>query len=118
MKMLDDQIYVIIGKRIRNYRKRAGYSQEALAKKAGLFYAYLGQIERGESKASLRSIFKIATALEMPLEILFENIIKNETDTETLSAEAYDLIDGLTIKEQKAVIKLLKEIIEYRKLIE
>ncbi|MGO0862675.1 selenide, water dikinase SelD, partial [Clostridioides difficile] len=43
MQMLDDQIYVIIGKRIRNYRKRAGYSQEALAKKAGLFYAYLGQ---------------------------------------------------------------------------
>ncbi|HID9563042.1 TPA: helix-turn-helix domain-containing protein [Clostridioides difficile] len=55
--MLEEQIYAIIGKRIRNYRKRAGYSQEALAKKAGLFHAYLGQIERGESKASLRSIF-------------------------------------------------------------
>ncbi|CCL32483.1 TPA: helix-turn-helix domain-containing protein [Clostridioides difficile] len=114
--MLEEQIYAIIGKRIRNYRKRAGYSQEALAKKAGLFHAYLGQIERGESKASLRSIFKIANALEMPLEILFENIIQNEKDPETLSSEAYELIDSLTSKEQKAIIKLLKEIIEYRKL--
>ncbi|MCC0726743.1 helix-turn-helix domain-containing protein [Clostridioides sp. ZZV14-6045] len=113
--MLEDQIYTIIGKRIRNYRKRAGYSQEILAKKAGLFHAYLGQIERGESKASLRSIFKIANALEMPLEILFENIIHNEKDSETLSSEAYEIIDSLTAKEQKEIIKLLKEIIEYRK---
>ncbi|MDI7818065.1 helix-turn-helix transcriptional regulator [Clostridioides difficile] len=114
--MLEDKIYDIIGKRIRNYRKRAGYSQEVLAKKAGLFPAYLGQIERGESKASLRSIFKIATALEMPLEILFENIIQNEKDNDTISFEAYDLIDSLTVKEQKAIVKLLKEIIQYRKL--
>ncbi|HID9563043.1 TPA: hypothetical protein ACXI2H_001274 [Clostridioides difficile] len=52
----------------------------------------------------------------MPLEILFENIIQNEKDPETLSSEAYELIDSLTSKEQKAIIKLLKEIIEYRKL--
>ncbi|HBF7094555.1 TPA: helix-turn-helix transcriptional regulator [Clostridioides difficile] len=112
--MLEDEIYNIIGKRIRNYRRRAGYNQSTLAKEAGLFPSYLGQIERGESKASLRSIFKIANALEMPLEILFENIIQNEKDTETLSSEAYELIDSLTVKEQKAMIKLIKEIIEYR----
>lgn len=113
--MLEDEIYDIVGKRIRNYRRKSGYSQEALAKKAGLFPVYLGQIERGESKASLRSIFKIATALEMPLEILFENIIQNEKDVETISFEAYELIDSLTVKEQRAMIKLIKEIIEYRK---
>lgn len=114
--MLEDEIYIIVGKRIRNYRKRTGYSQEMLAEKAGLFSAYIGQVERGESKASLRSIFKIANALEMPLEILFENIIHNEDETETLTSEAYELIDNLTVKEQKAIIKLIKEIIEYRKL--
>lgn len=111
----EDEIYNVIGKRIRNYRRKAGYNQNTLAKKTGLFPDYIGQIERGESKASLRSIFKIANALEIPLEVLFENIIQNENDVETLSSEAYELIDSLTVKEQKAIIRLIKEIIEYRK---
>ncbi|MCC0664568.1 helix-turn-helix domain-containing protein [Clostridioides sp. ZZV15-6597] len=110
-----DEIYNIIGKRIRNYRRKTGYSQEELAEKAELFPTYLGQIERGESKASLRSILKIANALEMPLEVLFENIIQNEEHIDTMSSECYELIDSLTLKEQKAMINLIKEIIEYRK---
>ncbi|HBG5344036.1 TPA: helix-turn-helix transcriptional regulator [Clostridioides difficile] len=110
-----DEIYNIIGKRIRNYRRKSGCSQEELARKAELFPTYLGQIERGESKASLRSILKIAGALEMPLEILFENIIQNEEHIDTMSSECYELMDSLTLKEQKFMVKLIKEIIEYRK---
>ncbi|CZR99528.1 anaerobic benzoate catabolism transcriptional regulator [Clostridioides difficile] len=111
-----NKIETIIGKRIRNYRKRLKYSQEALSQKAGIFPAYLGQIERGEKRASLNSILKIATALEMPLEILFENIVLNEKHVDTISSQCYELIDGLTLKEQKAILKLLKEIIKYREL--
>ncbi|HEK4907954.1 TPA: helix-turn-helix transcriptional regulator [Clostridioides difficile] len=111
-----DKIEVIIGNRIRNYRKRLGYSQEILAQKSGLFHTYIGQIERGERKASLQTILKIANALEMPFEILFENIVLNDKYVDTISSQCYELIDSLTLKEQKAILKLLKDLIEYRNL--
>lgn len=111
-----DKIESIIGKRIRNQRRRLGYSQDALAKKIDLFPTYIGQIERGERKASLRTILKIANALEMPLEVLFENIIQNENHIDTISSQCYELVDSLELKEQKSILKLLQEIIEYRKL--
>ncbi|EMJ4245477.1 helix-turn-helix domain-containing protein [Clostridioides difficile] len=108
-----DKIYSIIGKRIRNFRKSLGYSQETLGKKIGVAYTYIGQIERGEKRASFHSLLKIANALELPLEVLFENIILNEKEVETVSSECYELIDALTLKEQKVMLKLIKEIIEY-----
>ncbi|MCC0697246.1 helix-turn-helix domain-containing protein [Clostridioides sp. ES-S-0048-02] len=111
-----NKIEIIIGNRIRNYRKRLGYSQDMLAEKADLYPAYIGQIERGEKRASLHSILKIANALEMPLEILFENIILNESHVDTISSQCYELIDGLSAKEQKAMLKLIKDIIKYKEL--
>ncbi|CZR99527.1 anaerobic benzoate catabolism transcriptional regulator [Clostridioides difficile] len=111
-----NNIEKIIGKRIRNHRRRLGYSQDVLANKTDLFPAYIGQIERGERRASLRSILKIANALELPLEVLFENIIQNEKYVDTMSSQCYELIDSLTLQEQEAILKLVKEIIDYRKL--
>lgn len=117
VKILEsNKIESIIGKRIRNYRKRLGYNQEVLSKKAGIFPTYLGQIERGEKRASLNTIFKIANVLELPLEVLFENIIQNEKYVDTMSSQCYELIDSLTLQEQEAILKLVKEIIDYRKL--
>ncbi|WP_235698748.1 helix-turn-helix domain-containing protein [Clostridioides difficile] len=96
-----DKIYIIIGKRIKNFRKKLGYSQKTLAERVGVAYTYIGQIERGEKNASFHSLLKIANALEMPLEILLENIILNDEEVETVSFECYELIDALPLKEQK-----------------
>ncbi|MCC0697247.1 helix-turn-helix domain-containing protein [Clostridioides sp. ES-S-0048-02] len=111
-----NKIETIIGNRIRNYRKRLGYSQETLAEKANLHHTYIGQIERGERSASLHSILKVANVLEIPLEILFENIILNESQVDTIPSQCYELIDKLTLKEQEAILKLIKDIITYREL--
>ncbi|HBH4034440.1 TPA: helix-turn-helix transcriptional regulator [Clostridioides difficile] len=108
-----EKIYTIIGKRIKNFRKKLGYSQKTLAEKVGVAYTYVGQVERGEKRASFHSLLKIANALEMPLEILLENIILNDDEVETVSSECYELIDALPIKEQKVMLRLIKEIIEY-----
>ena len=51
------------GERVRNLRKEAGLSQEALADKCGLDRTYVGGIERGERNVSLRNIEVIAKAL-------------------------------------------------------
>jgi transcriptional regulator with XRE-family HTH domain len=48
---------------LRNKRKAAGISQEALADMAGLHRTYVGGIERGERNVSIDNVEKLANAL-------------------------------------------------------
>ena len=56
-----------VGQRIRNYRTQLGWSQEKLAELSGCHPTYIGQLERGEKNATLESIEKIASAINIPL---------------------------------------------------
>jgi len=109
------EIAKITGERIRNYRNNLKLNQEALAEKAGLHNTYIGQLERGEKNATLESIEKIAKALDLPLEILFEKIITGNTKNE-YAAECYDIISSLPISEQKVILELIKKMIAYKKI--
>jgi transcriptional regulator with XRE-family HTH domain len=60
------------GARIRYFRLKIGLSQEQLAERCGLDRAYLGGIERGERNPSLKNISIIATALQVPISVLFD----------------------------------------------
>ena len=57
------RIYRVVGENVRAERKRAGFSQEKLAEKAGLTRNYIGDIERAEKNVSLEALAKIARAL-------------------------------------------------------
>jgi transcriptional regulator with XRE-family HTH domain len=58
-----DKQRIKVGESIREFRKRARMSQEALAEKAGLHPVYIGKIERGEQWISLHALLRIAAAL-------------------------------------------------------
>lgn len=60
-----------LGKRIRELRKKKGYSQEQLADRADLHRTYIGSIERGEQNVSIDNIAKLAKALEIKIVDLF-----------------------------------------------
>ena len=68
------EIAKFIGQRIRNYRTQQNLSQEKLAEMAGCHPTYIGQLERGEKNATLESVEKIASALNIPLSRLFEKL--------------------------------------------
>ncbi|MBH7766456.1 helix-turn-helix transcriptional regulator [Clostridioides difficile] len=106
----------IIGDRIKVYRTKLGYSQEFLAEKAGLHPTYIGQIERAETNTSINIIMKIATALDIPLELLFANIITTECVDNSVPLECYEMINKLTEKEQIAMLELIKCIIKYKEI--
>lgn len=55
-----------LGKRIRQYRKKQGISQEDLGFKSGLHRTYIGAIERAEQNVSIDNLHKIAKALKVP----------------------------------------------------
>jgi len=59
------------GLNVRKYRLENDISQEYLAEKATLHRTYIGSVERGERNVSLINIWKIAKALNIPVELLF-----------------------------------------------
>ena len=56
---------------VRRIRLKRGLSQQALADKSGYHRTYIGLLERGQKSPSLRTIFNIATTLQVkPSEIV------------------------------------------------
>ena len=64
-------INLIVSRNIRKARLAQGLSQEALAYKAKLHRAYIGQVERGEKKIGLTNLQKISIALEKEIQTFF-----------------------------------------------
>jgi len=60
-----------VGRRIRGYRQKKGWTQEQLALEASLHRAYIGQIERGEKNIGLINLKKIAKTLNISVKQLF-----------------------------------------------
>jgi transcriptional regulator with XRE-family HTH domain len=104
-----------IGDRLRTYRTRAGLNQEELAEKAGVHPTYIGQLERGEKNATLETVEKIARALDLPFEVLFEAIIDGDLGN-SVARECYELVTALPEREQRAILDLIKKTIDFKRL--
>ena len=52
------------GARVRDRRRRLGWTQEELAEQAELHWTYVGQVERGERNLGLVNILRLAVALK------------------------------------------------------
>ncbi len=104
----------VLGKRIRNYRTAMGLSQEKLAEHSGCHPTYIGQIERGEKNATVESIEKIATALNIPLSKLFEKLGAKEDGTRNVPLECYEFLSTKAPEEQEHLYRILLEMDKYK----
>ncbi len=102
----------IIGQRIRSYRTQKGLSQEKLAELAGCHPTYIGQLERGEKNATLESVEKIASAMDISLSELFDKLGKSGGNN--IAAKCYDLVASKNEAEQKQLYKMLQEMDKYK----
>ena len=102
----------IIGQRIRNYRTQKGLSQEKLAELAGCHPTYIGQLERGEKNATLESVQKMASAMDISLSELFDKLGKSGSNN--IAAKCYDLVASKNEAEQKQLYKMLQEMDKYK----
>lgn len=107
-----------IGENIRLLRKSKGLSQEQLALRAEINASYMGQVERGEKNPTIDVLGKIAQALQTPLEAL----VSLEQDgflTEDGSPYAEKIaqqLNGLSLKEQEAVYRFVKQLVHFKEL--
>jgi DNA-binding XRE family transcriptional regulator len=64
-KFLSDAIQIAFGRVLRRLRKDAGLTQEMLGLEADLQRKYISLLEHGEKQASISTIFKVASALNI-----------------------------------------------------
>jgi CheY-like chemotaxis protein/DNA-binding XRE family transcriptional regulator len=68
--MTGNPILARVGASIKQLRNRLGISQEELAERADLHRTYIAGIERGRRNITLKSMEKLANALQVSLEVL------------------------------------------------
>ncbi len=103
----------VIGQRIRNYRTGQNLSQEKLAELSGCHPTYIGQVERGEKNATLESIEKISSALDVSLSTLFEKL-SVEDKTDNIPLKCYELVASKSKLEQEQLYNLLLQMEQYK----
>jgi DNA-binding NtrC family response regulator len=67
----EDELHATIGRSIRELRKSRGLTLKQMSRRTKLSVSLLSQIERAESSASVSSLFKVATALDVRITELF-----------------------------------------------
>ena len=69
-----------LGQRVKRVRLLRELTQEQLAEKADVVNSYVGVIERGEKKASINTLVKIANALNCSVDYLLGDSLVSEPD--------------------------------------
>jgi transcriptional regulator with XRE-family HTH domain len=107
--MDNEQIKKIIGQRVRHYRIMNSLTQRELAKKLGVNYSYIANIEQGHKGVSLEKIvqfcmwFKISVSDLLPIEPQSgtdekECVIRNITDSlRTWETEKIKVVETMIV---------------------
>ncbi len=104
-----------IGERLRSLRLTAGLTQEHLAERADLHTTYIGQLERGEKNATVETICKLAKALKVAPSQIFAHLPLPDSPPSP-AEEIFQLVQECPPREQKALLAILRQLIEYRQL--
>ena len=64
----------VLGNRIREARKRKGFSQEGLALAADIDRSFMGQVERGQRNVSFATLYRLAVVIGCDLADLCRDI--------------------------------------------
>jgi len=102
----------LIGRRVREARLKLGLTQERLAARANLHYSYIGQVERGNKVPSLKTLSKIAKALNLKVEDLIGEKTKENSisSRDLLAQELLLLVRERPESELKLYISLINQI--------
>ena len=69
-----------IGVRVAAHRARKGLKVSALARRVGVSPSLISQIERGQSRPSVSTLFALSEALEVPVDAFFRDVAEDDAD--------------------------------------
>jgi transcriptional regulator with XRE-family HTH domain len=97
---------VLLGRRLRELRKKRGLTQEGLAEQANVDVKYLGSIERGRENPTVGTLEKVSAALGIKMAHLltYEHQLRGER---LLRRRIAQVIERFDENELQHVLKLL-----------
>ena len=100
----------VLGKRLKEARKKKGLTQEQLVEKLGVSIAYLSKVETGKIHINLERLSQICSLLDVTEgEIL--NGVSSKSD-KYLDSEFNDILKRCSTKQQKLAYKIIQSISE------
>ncbi len=104
--------YKLLGLRVRAERKKLGLTQEELAEKVGITGNFIGHIERGNKKASLDTLIKLADALEILIGNLFTEVKYEPKKEDLLLKKLVSTVRDKESSDKKLILKLAKLVLK------
>lgn len=100
-------ICALLGKRVRDERRRQNFTQEELSEKMDVTTEFVSRIERGIGIPSLETFIKLAKALNVSLDSL---VADNETDS--VQNQMNFLLVDLSKKQKTLAVNIMTQVIK------
>lgn len=98
-----------IGNNLRIFRKKAGFTQEALAEAASIAPRTYAEIERGEASMRIDSFLKICSALQLTPNDVLLMPVENSVDNRELVLEKVNSFSAKELEVISSLLDLLKK---------
>ncbi|OGS23739.1 MAG: hypothetical protein A2297_04980 [Elusimicrobia bacterium RIFOXYB2_FULL_48_7] len=105
-----ENIYLQIGSKIRDVRKKQNLTLEDLSDRAGLDWSFVARIERGKAVPSVMSLVKLSKALNISMAELFEK--SSPPEDSLFEREIHSILNQLKTPEKERMLQILKLIIK------
>lgn len=106
--------YELLGKHIREQRKKKKYTLEQLAEKLDVSTTFIGQIERAKGIPSLETLVKIANTLEISIDSLLFGDLNTKSGNSYFIKKVEEMTETFTAKEKELLLKNLEIINDFR----
>lgn len=99
--------YKMVGKRIKERRKKMNISQETLSELCNISPSYIGTIERGEKRLSVETLITITNVLHVSADYILGDSIEY-TNTDYID-KTHSFMKDMDDEELKFVYSLVKD---------
>jgi transcriptional regulator with XRE-family HTH domain len=99
-----------VGIKLREARRKKGFTQQMLADAVGISEMYVSQIERGMKMPSLNLFIKIITALDISSDYVLRDELPSGKNF--VYQEVEEMLDDLTPKQRRGAIDILDAYIQ------
>lgn len=105
-----NQIEKSVGQRIKEYREKAGVSQEQLAERIGISITSMSNIERGVNYPSFNNFISILRSIDATADHILCDIIPASRDVKV--SELNDKLNSLTQEQQDQILTVVDALIK------
>ena len=100
--------YISVGKMIRKYRKKNNLTLLQLAEMIDVSESFVGQIERGQNKPSLKTIINIANALNVSVDDLLYHNLEAQNTNDFFLKKVAEMTKNLSPSKKEVILQCIE----------